>query len=86
MEASGQPHAPADLIQHPLDTMLGWPTAGLNILEALAGIERSLGSRAGSLVTLPTDLPRLRSEDEHSGYAGSHPGSHLSYCCTGVLF
>jgi len=68
--------------------ILGWegPTVGLNILEALAGIEQSLGRRAGSLGTLPTDLPRLRSDDENSGYAGSHPGSHLSYCRTGFWF
>jgi hypothetical protein len=66
----------------------GWedPTTGLKILEALAGIERSLGSPAGSLVTIPTDIPRLRSEDAHSGHAGSHPGPHLGYCCRGFWF
>ena len=66
----------------------GWegPNAGLNILEALAGIEPSVGSRAGSLATIPTDLPRLKPEDAHSGHAGSHPGPHLGYCCIGFWF
>jgi hypothetical protein len=49
----------------------GWEghTAGLNILETLEGIEQSLGTPAGSLVTIPTDLPgpgsgqRLRIQD-----------------------
>ena len=32
-------------------------------------------------LTIPTDLPRLRSEDAHSWYAGSHPGRHLGHYC-----